>query len=160
MTSTESPTFAETADANLTSLRELIAALPAETAAKRPTPDEWSANEILAHLLGPPDEDFLSGTRRVLEEDTPQLALEIGERYFTPDRQGQSTEQLLSAVEEQYRQILEVARPLTAEQLQRRVSIPAFAPTPFPDTPTLGEWLHALFDLHLTDHLGQLRKRL
>jgi hypothetical protein len=53
-------------------LRELTAGVPSETLRTPPAPDEWSANEVLAHLRACSDKWGGCATR-IVEEDQPRL---------------------------------------------------------------------------------------
>jgi hypothetical protein len=53
-------------------LRELSAGVPPETLRTPPAPDEWSANEVLAHLRACSDRWGECATR-IVEEDHPRL---------------------------------------------------------------------------------------
>jgi hypothetical protein len=53
-------------------LRELTAGVPSETLVTPPAPDEWSANEVLAHLRACSDKWGDCATR-IVEEDHPRL---------------------------------------------------------------------------------------
>ena len=53
-------------------LRELTAGVPPQTLRTSPAPDEWSANEVLAHLRACSDRWGDCATR-IVEEDHPRL---------------------------------------------------------------------------------------
>ena len=53
-------------------LRELTAGVPPQTLRTSPAPDEWSANEVLAHLRACSDRWGECATR-IVEEDHPRL---------------------------------------------------------------------------------------
>ena len=58
-------------------LRELAAGVPAETLRTSPAPDEWSANDVLAHLRACSDKWGECATR-IVEEDHPRLQVGAG----------------------------------------------------------------------------------
>ena len=53
-------------------LRELTAGVPPEVLRTAPGPDEWSANDVLAHLRACSDRWGEAATR-IVEEDGPRL---------------------------------------------------------------------------------------
>ena len=53
-------------------LRELTSGVPAEPLRTAPGPDEWSANDVLAHLRACADR-WREAAKRIVEEDHPQI---------------------------------------------------------------------------------------
>jgi hypothetical protein len=139
-------------------LEEACIGLGDDDAAKRPSPQTWCVREHLSHLHGDDRETFLTGIQRVLLEDVRELDVEEGITHYTIDRRRIALPALVSAVAGQYRGIADLASKLNDEEIGERLRIELLKATPFGETPTLGEWLVAIADMHLPDHISQIRE--
>ena len=134
------------------------AGLDDAVAGRRPAEGAWCIREQLSHLYGDDRDTFLAGIQRVLIEGVPELDVSPGITHYTADRREIPFAALASAVCGQYRAIAEVAARLSEEEIAARVRIELLKDTPFGATPTMGEWLVAIADLHLPGHITQIRE--
>jgi len=134
------------------------AGLADAAAGTRPSDGAWCVREHLSHLYGDDRDTFLAGIQRVLIEGVPELEITPGITHYTADRREIAFAALVSAVCGQYQAIGEIASRLTDEEIGARVRIELLADTPFGATPTMGEWLVAIADLHVPGHIAQIRE--
>ncbi len=137
---------------------EACAGLDEATAARRPADGAWCIREQLSHLYGDDRETFLAGIQRVIIEGVPELEVTPGITHYTADRRAIAFPALVAAVCGQYRAIGEIASRLTDEEIEARVRIELLKDSPYGATPTMGEWLVAIADLHLPGHIAQMRE--
>lgn len=127
-------------------------------AARRPADGIWCVREHLSHLHGDDRNTFLDGVQRVLIEGMTEIDASAGITHYTIDRRQIPLAHLLAAVTRQYRTLGGVAASLTADEIDRRVRIDLLKDTPYGDNPRLGEWLVAIADMHLPDHIVAIRE--
>ena len=132
--------------------------LDGEIAARRPSSKVWSVREHLSHLQGEDRYGFIDGIREILFEDVRELDVELGITHYTVDRRQVAFPVLVSAVAGQYRAIANLASHMDERELKTRVSIALLRDTPFGPTPTVREWLTAIADMHLPDHIAQIQE--
>ena len=129
-------------------LKVAAAAVPAARFGERPTPDEWSGNEVMAHVVAA-DGYFGGGIQRLLAGQPP--APRLGGR-------GVEGAPLLPA-EAWYRALAQQREALFAAVL---AADPAAAPDQRIEHPMFGplSWRETLLftRLHDLDHAGQLQK--
>lgn len=113
---------------------------------------------MLSHLYGDDRDTFLAGIQRVLIEGVPELDVLPGITHYTADRRAIAFPALVSAVCDQYRAIAELAGQMSEDEISMRVRIELLAESPFGPTPTIGEWLVAIADMHLPRHIAQMRE--
>ena len=142
----------------MSELGEALEGMTEEDAARRPADGEWSCKEMLSHLMGDEGESFVTGLRRILNEDTPLIGVVAGLPYFTPARQAMSLAELRAGVWRQYEEVAEFVGGLNDDQLARKARIPLLKETPIGEYATLGQWAGAIINFHLTDHVGQMGK--
>ena len=130
---------------------------PAGAAAARG--DDWSLNEVLSHLIGDPDEDFVQGIQRALNEDAPALNLQIGTTYLA-DRAAETTDGLVNAISSQYAALADFVEGLNEDQLARPLRWAPLAEFMGSDTLPAGQWAMILFDQHMPGHFEQIEKQL
>ncbi|HSL47736.1 MAG TPA: DinB family protein [Candidatus Deferrimicrobiaceae bacterium] len=134
--------------AAMADLRAAAAAVPPARFGERPAPEEWSGNEVMAHVVAA-DGYFGGGIRRVLAGQTPPPR---------PGRRGVEGAPLLPA-EAWYRTLAEQREALFAAV---QAADPAAAPDQRIDHPIFGPltWRETLLftRLHDLDHAGQLQK--
>lgn len=107
-------------DAGPDRIEEAVVNWPNEALARRPTPDEWSPNEILAHLRA--CQDVWGGIRvvRMLEEDHPTIrAVNPNTWLAQTDYRTLPFLQSLATFTEQRKQFVARIAHITAEQWVR-----------------------------------------
>jgi hypothetical protein len=122
-------------------------------------PGEWSAREVLSHLLAEPGRDPAGALRKFSEQDFPTVDVEIGKSRMTEDRKTMSLKQFGEALESQRQQVLGYLDGLSDDELHRRKArvpiLKAFLGT---DETPLHVFAGVLLEGHWGDHTGQLAK--
>jgi len=138
----------EKVQAAMADLRAAAAAVPSARFGERPEPEEWSGNEVMAHVVGA-DGYFGGGIQRVLAGQPPPPR---------PGGRGVEGAPLLSA-EAWYRTLAEQREALFAAV---QAADPGAAPDQRIEHPMFGPltWRETLLftRLHDLDHAGQLQK--
>ncbi len=129
-------------------LRTAALAVPAERFGERPEPEEWSGNEVMAHVLAA-DSYFSGGIRRALEGLPPGPRTEGRGIEGAPRRPAEEWCLMLQAQREAVFIRVLAADPAAAPDF--RIEHPMFGPL---------TWREALLfnRLHDLDHAGQLQK--
>ena len=124
-------------------------------------PGEWTAREVLCHLLFEPGwkpvallERFAMGAR----EDLPLVEITPGSVTVTPERRRMTLADLVEALDAQRREVFEYLATLGEADLARKARIPLFAPILGTDEVPLSVFVGALFERHWTAHAEQLAK--
>jgi hypothetical protein len=141
----------------LRELAEAVSGIDEEAASRRPAEGEWCVKEMLSHLTGDEGESFAAGLRRFVDEDSPLIGVVAGLPYYTPKRQATSVAELLAGVRAQYEEMAVLLGGLSDEELARKGRVPLLKDTPLGEYPTLAQWAGAIINLHLTDHINQVR---
>ncbi len=126
-------------------------------AAQSPGADEWSARDLLSHLLGDAQGNYKEMCERFVSEDKPELPLVPGQTYSDKSREDAPIQTLLGNVVSEYKAIGDWAATLTDEQLARPAYIAFLKETPLTDSPSLQTWLGVIVNYHLPDHINQLK---
>ena len=121
-------------------------------------PGEWTAREVLTHLLFPPGADMVELLKSFAERDLPLIELEAGDPFLTPERRTMTLEQLVAALDEQRRAVFAYLRSLSEADLTRKARIPLFKTFMGTDEITLPVFAGALYEYHWNDHAAQLAK--
>lgn len=132
-------------------IRQLVAGLSEQQLRFRPSQEEWSIKEVMAHLR---DTAELAQyrLRRILTEDNPLLpAFEPDKTASERNYLGNPTDPILPAFEERRRQVLETLRGLSEAQWQRTGVREGLGQM------TLSEIMERMAEHDLT-HLEQMRR--
>ncbi len=129
-----------------------------EGLAVRAPAGRWSPKEILSHLCGPEGRGHLPLLKAFVDRDTPLLALDAGNPFFTPQRAAMSFSELMEECEANYRRVAGFAEELTEEHLARRAHIPELKESPLGEYPTLDGMIHGLGEFHIQFHIDHLRE--
>lgn len=130
-----------------------------ENLAARAPAGRWSPKEILSHLCGPEGVGHLPLLRAFVDRETPLLALDAGNPFYTERRAAMSLNELMAECEENYRRVASFAEELTETQLARTAHIPELKESPLGEYPTLEAMIHGLGEYHIQfhiDHLGEI----
>jgi len=141
--------------ARIGEIKEAVAGLSDEQASSPQGEGEWCVKEVLSHILG--DQATLQRFRRFVQEDNPELSVNPGVSYYDQSRQGSDLGDLVSSIESDYGEIGRFLAGVTDEQLARTAHVPLLKQTPLGEYPTLAQWAGFLVNVHLTQHVGQLR---
>jgi DinB superfamily len=121
-------------------------------------PGEWTAREVLSHLLHAPGWNVAAVLRSFAARDLPVVEIDAGETFLTPERKAMTLAQLVAALDGQRREVFAYLRTLSEADLGRKARIPLFKSFMGTDEITLPMFVGAMFDYHLNDHASQLAK--
>jgi hypothetical protein len=121
-------------------------------------PGEWTAREVLSHLLFQPGWNAVTLMRSFAERELPVVEIEPGDAYLTPERRAMTLAQLTGALDTQRREVLAYLDTLTEADLTRKARIPLFKTFMGTDEISLPFFIGAMFEYHWNDHAGQLAK--
>ena len=121
-------------------------------------PGEWTAREVLSHLMFGGTWKPAALLASFAERDLPTIEIEPGDTFLTPERCRMPLAQFVTALETQRRETFEYLRTLSDADLGRKARIPLFKSFMGTDEIPLPMFVGALYDHHLNDHAGQLAK--
>jgi hypothetical protein len=122
-------------------------------------PGEWTAREVLSHLLF---ETGADPTRLVTGFDAknlPLLEFQAGVTHLDAARRTMTLSQFRAALDGQRRRLFEYLETLPESDFSaRKARIPLFKTFLGTDEVPIGTFVGAMFDYHWSDHAGQLAK--
>ena len=121
-------------------------------------PGEWTAREVLTHLLFPAGWDAVELMKSFADRDLPVIEIEAGDPFMTPERRTMTLEQLVQALDAQRRAVLTYLESLTEADLTRKARIPLFKTFMGTEEIPLPAFVGALFEYHWNDHASQFAK--
>jgi hypothetical protein len=124
-------------------------------------PGEWTARQVLCHLLFEPGWDPVALLERFTiggPRDLPLVEIRPGSVTVTPERQCMTLAELRAAIDAQRRAVFGYLETLGEADLTRKARIPLFAPILGTDEVPLPVFVGAMFDRHWTGHAEQLAK--
>jgi hypothetical protein len=121
-------------------------------------PGEWTAREVLSHLLFQPGWNAVELMQSFAERELPVVEIEPGDAYLTPERRTMTLAQFTAALDAQRRDVLGYLDTLTEKDLTRKARIPLFKTFMGTDEIPLPFFIGAMFEYHWNDHAGQLAK--
>lgn len=145
------------ADAALVSLRRQLEGMEPYLE-RADAPGEWTAREVLSHLLGEAHWAAAAFLRSFARTNLPVLDLDPGTHYMTDERRRMAVKDFLAGLEEQRRAVFAYVESLPEADLDRKARIPVFKTFMGTDEITIPVYLGAMFDYHWNDHAGQLAK--
>ena len=121
-------------------------------------PGEWTAREVLCHLLLEPGVEAGGAARALAVGDPPLVDITPGAVTVTPERQRMTLADLLAALDGQRRDVFGYLATLGEADLARRARIPVFGPLLGTDEVPLPVFVGIMFDRHWAAHIEQLAK--
>jgi DinB superfamily len=121
-------------------------------------PGEWTAREVLSHLLFQPGWDAVALLKSFAERDLPVVEIEAGDAFMTAERRTMTLAQFMAALDAQRSGVLAYLDTLTEADLVRKARIPLFKTFMGTDEIPLPVFVGAMFEYHWNDHAGQLAK--
>ena len=121
-------------------------------------PGEWTAREVLSHLLFEPGFDAADALGKFTERDYPVFLINPGDTFLDDERRRMTLAQFSAALENQRRRALAYIDGLQEREFDRKVRIPLFKQFMGTDEITIPMYVGAMFDYHWNDHAGQLAK--
>ena len=121
-------------------------------------PGEWTAREVLSHLMFESDWKPAVLLASFAERDLPVIEISPGDTFLTPERSRMTLPQFVAALEGKRREAFDYLRGLSEADLTRKARIPLFKSFMGTDEIPLPMFVGAIYDHHLNDHAGQLAK--
>jgi hypothetical protein len=121
-------------------------------------PGEWTARQVLCHLLFEPGWKPVALLERFAIGDLPLVEITPGVVTVTPERQRMTVADLIAAIDGQRRDVFGYLATLGEADLARAARIPLFAPILGTDEVPLPVFVGAMFDRHWAGHTEQLAK--
>jgi hypothetical protein len=119
-------------------------------------PGQWTAREVLCHLLFEPGFRPVGLLERFASTDLPLVEITPGVSTVTPERRRMTLAELVGALDSQRREVFAYLEALDEAALRRKARIPLFAPLVGTDEITLPVFVGAMFDRHWSAHADQL----
>ena len=117
---------------------------------------EWTARQVLCHLLFEPGFDPVPLLRSFHAIELPLIEVTPGVATVTPERQRMTLAEFVAALDAQRRAVFEYLETLDPAGLERKARIPIFKPLIGTDEITLPIFVGALFGRHWSAHADQL----
>jgi len=121
-------------------------------------PGEWTARQVLCHLLFEPGSKPVALLERFAVNDPPLVEIAPGAVAVTPERQRMTLADLVAALDGQRRDVFGYLATLGEADLDRRARIPFFGPLLGTDEVPLPVFVGIMFDRHWAAHTEQLAK--
>ena len=122
-------------------------------------PGEWTAREVLSHLLFEPGFDPAKILGTFAESAYPVVVIAPGDTFLDEPRRRMTLAQLRDALDAQRRQVLGYIDGLAERDFEhRKARISLFKQFMGTDEITISMYVGAMFDYHWNDHAGQLSK--
>ena len=122
-------------------------------------PGEWTAREVLSHLLFEPGFDPVATLQSFHATILPLIEIDPGHTQLDGGRKAMTLAQFKAALEKQRGSVLAYVESLSDAELQsRKAKIPLFKEIMQQDEIPIAVYVGALFDYHWNDHAGQLGK--
>jgi hypothetical protein len=137
--------------------KKLCEGLDERTASAAPV-GRWSPKQIVSHLCGPEGGHLLSALRSFLDRETPELALQPGDPFFSDERSRMTFGELLAQFEREYNGAAAFVAGLSPQQLSRKAHIPALKESPLGEYPTLEAFIQGIAEYHIAFHLDHMRE--
>src|SRR5262245_59124601 len=121
-------------------------------------PGEWTARQVLCHLLFEPGWKLVALLERFTSSSLPLIEITPGVTSVTPERQRMTLGELTAALDDQRREIFAYLDTLSAQDLERKATIPIFKPLLGTDEVPLPVFVGGMLEYHVRRHIEQLEK--
>lgn len=118
--------------------------------------DEWSAREILWHVLEDPEGGIPCTVERILDGSLTELTIIPDETHLNGERQDMDMGQIKAALSEYFQTLEEVLADATDEDISGKATSCWFPLRNHREDRTAQNLMEGLFLNHWRDHLGQL----
>ena len=118
----------------------------------------WSPKHIVSHLWGQEGTGYLPGLKAFIEKDIPLLDVKPDDPFWSEGRSRLTLSELLSEFDREYSGIAAFVEVLSEEQFSRRAHIPMLKESPLGEYPTRVQWVLALFNYHIENHINFMRE--
>jgi hypothetical protein len=122
-------------------------------------PGQWTAREVLSHLLFEPGHDPVATLKTFHATNLPVIEIDPGKTHLDGERKTMTLAQFKSALEKQRQSVLTYVASIPDAELQgRKARIPLFKQIMQQEEIPITVYVGALFDYHWNDHAGQIAK--
>lgn len=125
---------------------------------KSDAPGEWTARQVLCHLLFEPGWDIVTVLKSFSTSNLPVIEIKGGFSDTSGERATATGKQLLDMLDAQRKAMLRYLEGLSDAELHRKARIPLFKQLMGNEEVPIPVYAGALFDYHWNDHAGQLAK--
>jgi hypothetical protein len=123
---------------------------------RSPAPGEWSARQVLCHLLLEPGFDAVALLQCFAPRDLPLVEIVPGQVTVTPERARMTLAELIGGLDAQRLEVFAYLETLDEAALGAKARVPLFAPLVGTDEITLPMFVGVMFDRHWHAHADQL----
>ena len=121
-------------------------------------PGEWTAREVLSHLLFQSNFNAVALLQTFADRDLPLVEIIPGATFLDDRRRKMTLKEFADALDTQRQTVLGYVGSLSDAELARKARIPLFKQFMGTDEITIPMFVGALFGYHWNDHAGQLAK--
>jgi hypothetical protein len=125
---------------------------------KSDAPGEWTARQVLCHLLFEPGWDVVAVLKSFATSNLPVIEINGGLTDTSGARATAGVKQLLDALDTQRKAAYGYLEGLSDADLRRKARIPLFKQLMGNEEVPIPVYVGAIFDYHWNDHAGQLAK--
>jgi hypothetical protein len=125
---------------------------------KSDAPGQWTAREVLCHLLFEPGWKPVPLLKTFAEKNLPVVDIKPDVTTVTAERKAMTLKQFTDALDSQRRDVMNYLDGLGEAELNRKSRIPIFKEIMGTDEVDIPTYVGALFEYHWNDHAGQLAK--
>jgi hypothetical protein len=125
---------------------------------KSDAPGEWTARQVICHLLFEPGWDVVGIIKSFSTSNLPVIEIQGGASDTSGARATASVKQLLEGLDAQRKAVYGYLDGLSEAELRRKARIPLFKQLMGNEEVPIPVYVGALFDYHWNDHAGQLAK--
>jgi len=125
---------------------------------KSDAPGQWTARQVLCHLLFEAGWKPVSQLKAFADRDLPVIDVKPDLVDMTPERKAMTLKQLMDALDSQRRDVFNYLDGLGEADLKRKSRIPIFKEMTGGDEVDIPTYVGALLEFHWNDHAGQLAK--
>ena len=118
---------------------------------------EWSAREVLWHILEDPQGGLPKAVQGILKDSLPELTIIADETHLNPEREAMDLDAIRGELKNYFATLEEVLKDATDDQIQERRTSCWFPLRNHREDRTAQNLLEGLLLRHWRDHMGQLR---
>ncbi len=119
--------------------------------------DEWSAREVLWHVLEDPEGGIPKAVGGILNGSLTELVIIADETHLNPEREAMDLDEIRAALEGFFADLEETLRDAGDDMISGRSVSCWFPRRSHREDRTAQDLLEGLFIRHWRDHVGQLR---
>ena len=125
---------------------------------KGDAPGQWTAREVLCHLLFEPGWKPVPLLKTFADKNLPVIDIKPGDTDVSGERNTMTLKQFADALDTQRREVMAYLDGLGEADLKRKSRIPIFKEIMGTDEVDIPTFVGALFEYHWSDHAGQIAK--